>query len=144
MKKKHWLQGAMITHNLREIIKVPFSKQKTTVIACNLECIWPLFHFRNRFITLVYCLLLVPRLFCPYKSKNDSCIVIENPKYTTFTSCSQEQNMWIIIYKKVFKALVEFCKKKSRIRETPALSTDADSRTNTIVEKLLDFFLFFL
>ena len=31
--------------------------------------------------------------------------------------------------------------KKSRIRETPTLSTDADSRTDTILENLHDFFL---
>ena len=29
-------------------------------------------------------------------------------------------------------------KKKSRIRETPTLSTDADSRTDTILERLRD------
>ena len=30
--------------------------------------------------------------------------------------------------------------KKSRIRDTPTLSTDAESRTDTIFEKLLGFF----
>ena len=29
---------------------------------------------------------------------------------------------------------------KSRIRETPTLSTDADSRTNTNLKRLVDFF----
>ena len=33
--------------------------------------------------------------------------------------------------------------KKSRIRETPTLSTDADSRTDTILERLRDIFLNF-
>ena len=33
--------------------------------------------------------------------------------------------------------------KKSRIRETPTLSTDADSRTATIFEKLRDLLYFF-
>ena len=32
---------------------------------------------------------------------------------------------------------------KSRIRETPTLSTDADSRTNTNLKRLVDFFSFF-
>ena len=31
--------------------------------------------------------------------------------------------------------------RKSRIRETPTLLTDADSRTDTILEKLRNFFL---
>ena len=38
---------------------------------------------------------------------------------------------------------VPFCYKiKSRIRETPTLSTNADSRTDTILERIGDFFLF--
>ena len=32
----------------------------------------------------------------------------------------------------------ELCKKKSRIRETSNLSTDADRRTDTILERLRD------
>ena len=32
--------------------------------------------------------------------------------------------------------------KKSRIRETPTLLTDADSRTHTILERLRDLFFF--
>ena len=34
--------------------------------------------------------------------------------------------------------------KKSRIRETPTLSTDGDSRTDTNFEKLRDLFIYFL
>ena len=33
--------------------------------------------------------------------------------------------------------------KKSRIRETPTLSTDADSRTVTIMEEFRDIYIFF-
>ena len=35
-------------------------------------------------------------------------------------------------------------KKKSRIRETPTLSTDADSRTDTNLKRLHDLFNFFI
>ena len=34
--------------------------------------------------------------------------------------------------------------KKSRIRETPTLSTDADSRTDTNLKRLREFFFLFL
>ena len=34
--------------------------------------------------------------------------------------------------------------KKSRIRETPTLLTDADSRTDTILEKLRDLYIYFI
>ena len=36
-----------------------------------------------------------------------------------------------------------FTNKKSLIRKTPTLSTDEDSRTNTILEKLCDFLFYF-
>ena len=38
----------------------------------------------------------------------------------------------------VFCYVIETGKKKSRIRETPTLSTDADSRTDTNLKRLRD------
>ena len=43
----------------------------------------------------------------------------------------------------VLLELREGVKKKSRIRETPTLSTDADSRTDTNLKRVIDFFFFF-
>ena len=40
-------------------------------------------------------------------------------------------------------SISETVKKKSRIRETPTLSTDADSRTNTNLKRLVYLFIFF-
>ena len=39
-----------------------------------------------------------------------------------------------------FLNITDTLNKKSRIRETPTLSTDADSRTNTNLKRLVDFF----
>ena len=43
----------------------------------------------------------------------------------------------------VIKGATPSIKKKSRIRETPTLSTDADSRTDTNLKRLRDLSIFF-
>ena len=50
---------------------------------------------------------------------------------------------FIVEYTKAQKVrlnLFELIVEKSRIQETPTLSTDADSRTDTILERLRDIF----
>ena len=47
-------------------------------------------------------------------------------------------NLWYVSITKKDIAILEVIVKKSRIRETKNISTDADSRTDTIFERLHD------
>ena len=81
-----------------------------------------------------------PRLF-QYFFQKGHCRYGAKCSYRRCSSAQESDSNYIEIIKDELH-LVKTALKKSRIRETLNLSTDADSRTNTIFDKLRDLFIF--